>query len=478
MPGAVTAAIVPDEGHWVLIFAQDRASRPLSRFDIHAAGQLPLFSEVQTLGAMLDEDLPDSFNPNWALPLCTQQDTIGLLLIAGGAHLPEAKAIREPLIAIATMTATSLYNALLYTRVEQEASKNRAILESIADGVIVCDQSGAITLANDAAGAMLGCSAAELRGLPFATLPLKPVPFSGELFSDEHAQQLYIAQNRTLSLSIAPLATSDDRQAGQVIILHDVTKQYELDRAKTDFIATISHELRTPLTPIQGYLDLLFQPSIGGPLNENQLFFLQTIRQNVQVMSNLLNNVILLARIEMGNAKPEIQPVAVASAIEEALVSLRSQIEGKGLRLSVHVHDALPPLAADPHQLRIILVQIIDNACRYTEAGTITISAAHLAEFIQIDITDTGPGISYEDQQRLFTRFSRAGEQRGLVSTERGAGVGLAIVRRLVELQGGSIHVNSQPGKGSTFSILLRWMSSDYEPRHEPQSVDAAVAQE
>jgi signal transduction histidine kinase len=258
-----------------------------------------------------------------------------------------------------------------------------------------------------------------------------------------------------LSLSVSPVISYEARVEGKVMVLHDVTAQHELEQARTTFIATISHELRTPLTPIMGYLDLLFQPALSGPLNENQALFLSTIRKNAQQMNDLLGNVILIARIEAGAAASRPADLRLAPVLEDVLRPLRPEIESKGLALDMELPSELPSIRADPEHIRIVLGKVLDNAARYTSEGQITLRAVAVRRQIEITIEDTGPGIGREDMERIFTRFSRGGEQAGLAGEERGAGLGLSIARRLIDQQGGSISLASEPGKGTLCTIRV-----------------------
>jgi signal transduction histidine kinase len=222
-----------------------------------------------------------------------------------------------------------------------------------------------------------------------------------------------------------------------------------------------------------GYLDLMLQPSIGGELSEEQGFFLRTIKQHVDTISGLLNNVLVLASIEAGTLRTDPQSLPLPRLVDEVLTPLRRGIEEKGLAVVVDLPEALPPVFADQEQMRIALAKLLDNALRYTEAGSITVLAHATDHHVQLDVSDTGPGIPPEDQQRLFTRFNRGGEQRGLAVRERGAGLGLAIARQLIERQGGTIWVQSNVGQGSTFSFTLPRTSEEQDHvTAEPQELD------
>ncbi len=163
---------------------------------------------------------------------------------------------------------------------------------------------------------------------------------------------------------------------GEVIVLRDFTAQYRVDRAKSDFIATISHELRTPLTPVRGYLDMLLLPSVAGELTETQRMFVQTIRQHVNSIGGLLNNLIMQASLDAGALDPTLLPCEVEPLVGQALQGLQSEIEAKGLALVMDLPADLPVVLVDSEQVIVALSKIVENAIRYTASGTITIRAA------------------------------------------------------------------------------------------------------
>jgi PAS domain S-box-containing protein len=390
------------------------------------------------------------------LPLRTGQQTLGVLVVSDPAEI-NAVVLNEPLTAIASMTATAVQNALLYSTVQEEASRKQAILQSIADGVVVFDTNNRIMLTNSTAAAMIGMPADELIGHTFDELDVKPIQGNAELFGTTGGAPVFYQSNRSeriLSLSAAPVEGLDGRRSGEVLVLHDVTAEREMDRAKTDFIATISHELRTPLTSICGYADLLLR-GFAGDLTDEQRDFMRTIRQQGQSMVDVLQNVIIIASIESGSMQPIAQPYSVAALVDQAVGATRKAIESKNLELVIEVPLDLPEVLIDRDHMQIVLVQLLDNARRYTSSGSITIQAHKSDDGVQLDIKDTGQGIPVADQGRMFKRFQRGGEQSGLTSKERGVGLGLAIARQLIENSGGRIWFTSAVGEGSTFSIML-----------------------
>lgn len=387
-------------------------------------------------------------------PLVVQDEPAGVLIIAHHEPAAFTASVLPSVVAIANMTTSVLYNAVLFDRVQREALRRRAILESIADGVVVLDHQRRIVIVNRAAEQMLGMSDWRLVRRSFSDIPLTRVEVRHEMFSENGAasRDLFRLGDRVLRLSSAPVMTDEGTQIGEVVVLHDISAEIAIDQAKTDFIATISHELRSPLTVIYGYTDLLLRGMVGE-LSGEQRDLLEAVRSRVELMNNIVRNVILVASIEANTLQTDFAAQDVRQLIDEALAPMRKSFEKKGLALTVTTPDHLPPVRADREQLLIILGQVIDNARRYTQQGEVTITAHQRDDgMVQIDVSDTGPGIPAGAMNRLFTRFFRV---EGNNSPERGSGLGLVITRQLVERHGGKVWAHSDVGRGSTFSIAL-----------------------
>jgi signal transduction histidine kinase len=225
----------------------------------------------------------------------------------------------------------------------------------------------------------------------------------------------------------------------------------EANRLKTEFVSMVSHELRTPLTSIQGYAELLLEDKqIGGEERES----LALVKRNADRLLGLINDLLDLSRMEAGKLDLKRTNLDLGRLIPEVADSLRPLIEDKRQRLKLELGEALPAVWADQNRVTQILTNLIANAHKYTLAdGSITVAARRDHGFVRVDVSDTGIGLSPEDQAQLFTKFFRAHDR----SPEAGGGTGLGLVitRLLVELHGGQITVSSAPGQGSTFSFSL-----------------------
>jgi signal transduction histidine kinase len=210
--------------------------------------------------------------------------------------------------------------------------------------------------------------------------------------------------------------------------------------------------LRTPLTVIRGFTELLLRGTGGEKLTADQSELLEQVRARSVDMTDMVNNAILIADIESGQLKTELQPQDVEVVLGMALAPLRPGFEAKRLSVNIDIASDLPPVYADREQLKRAFTQILDNARRYTDKGGVTVYGRAENGRVLIDFKDTGQGIAPEVLPRLFKRFQRV---EGNNSQQRGGGLGLAITKQLIELQGGEVRAVSTPGQGSVFTISL-----------------------
>jgi len=387
----------------------------------------------------------------YAAPIFRQRQLTGALLFAHPMPGAFNEANQQSLAVIANMAGAVLSNAMLYSQVQHDAKQRQAILSSIGDGVVVCDDKGRIIQLNRTAEQLLELPDWQATRPLLADLPIEAVAQTREIFGGGGAQ--FRLGDRFITLTRSPIISEEGNAAGEVIVLHDITEAVAMDRAKTDFIATISHELRTPLTVIRGFTELLLRGSGGEKLTPDQAELLDQVRARAVDMTDMVNNAIMIADIESGQLKTELQPQDVEMVLNMALAPIRAGFAQKHLALALEIPADLPAVIGDREQLKRALLQLLDNARRYTDQGGVTIRAYAQGEQVQIDVIDTGPGIAPGVLPRLFQRFQRI---EGNNSSQRGGGLGLAIARQLIERQGGTVHASSTPGQGSTFSIILQ----------------------
>ncbi len=345
-------------------------------------------------------------------------------------------------------------------REHAEASRSQAILEGIADGVIVFGRDGVAVVTNPASGRILGKAPDELVGRTIADLV-------GNKVADADLKMLvHLAGGRelnpgsvkvrwgdkTLLVSFAPVRGQGDQVAGTVAVLRDFTREAEIDMMKSDFVSVVSHELRTPLTSIKGYLDLVLMGAAGAT-NKQQESFLQIAKSNTDRLHGLVSDLLDISRMESGRVELDVQVVSLLQIVEQVSRSMRKQFQDRGLTLTVEVPAELPEILGDPARISQIFMNLLSNAYKYTDEGGAVLRVTPVMGALQVDVIDTGVGISTEDQESLFTPFFRAAGNA--VRREMGSGLGLTITKSLVEMHGGELRVTSRPGSGSTFSFTL-----------------------
>ncbi|MGH2771983.1 MAG: sensor histidine kinase [Actinomycetota bacterium] len=248
-----------------------------------------------------------------------------------------------------------------------------------------------------------------------------------------------------------------------------VDRLKELDRMKSDFVSSVSHELRTPLTSIMGYMELM-DTEEDEPLGPTQDDYLKVIGRNAQRLLNLIEDLLTLSRIESGVFRVELKPVAVADLVAGANEAVMPALAGRNLQLVTQISDQLATVSGDAGKLERALLNLLSNAIKFTpDGGTITIAALERGEFIEFSVADTGMGIPAQEQDALFTRFFRSS-----ISQEKaiqGTGLGLTIVKTIVEQHGGTVGLESEPGTGTKVTFTIpRTEGRDKQPvGHAPE---------
>ena len=230
-------------------------------------------------------------------------------------------------------------------------------------------------------------------------------------------------------------------------------KVRQANRAKSEFVSFVAHELRTPMTSIRGYADMLTKGMVGD-LTERQVQFVDTIHSNVERMQILVSDLQDVSRIETAQMSLQIAPTSLADALKSALQATQGQIEARSQELMIKVPDDLPVVNADQARLVQILINLLSNANKYTpDKGKINVRAWANKDFVHCAVSDTGVGMSPADLEQLFTKFFRSEDPA--VREMPGTGLGMCIVKSLIELQGGEIEVESKVGKGTTFTFTV-----------------------
>jgi two-component system phosphate regulon sensor histidine kinase PhoR len=356
--------------------------------------------------------------------------------------------------------ATNLAATLMALRSERDLLG--VILQSMQEGVLVLDQQGRMLLVNPALRSTLAIPAdtegrAALELIRNAELPsiLERAqtgggPTTGELETTG-------PRPRRLLVHAAPLPTVNGKPQGLLAVFVDVSETRRLEALRKDFVANVSHELRTPITAVRSAVDTLRLTMDGDPASSER--FIDIIDRNAQRLGALVEDLLDLSRIESKDYRPEAKPVSLRAVSDQALALLRSRIEEKSLEVGNEIVADLPPARADRRALEQVFTNLLDNAVKYCGAGArVRLAAQRTERGLRVEISDTGPGIEPRHLPRLFERFYRvdSGRSRDM----GGTGLGLSIVKHLIETMGGTIGVESTPGRGSTFWFTLPAMVS------------------
>jgi PAS domain S-box-containing protein len=375
--------------------------------------------------------------------------------------LKELRTINTNLDQIVKERTHALAEAL--TRERIEAGRSQAILESIADGVIVFDTQGSAIQANPALSSLLNV---PLNNIVDATVSdlVETSPMdaknkgilAGVLTepSKQLASQRVEWGQKTISVSSGQVLDREGGKVGTVAVFRDFTKEAELERMKSAFVAMVSHELRTPISAILGYAEI-FKEQIYGPLNDKQAKMTSRIISNSSRLLNLINDLLDQAQMEAGKLKIKHESMRPADLLDNLHGVMDKLTTDKGLELTSELDPNMPEiLIGDSARLQQILVNLVNNAVKFTQEGSVHVRLSKLdTQQWGITVTDTGQGIPKEELPKIFDTFRQV--EGTTTRVHGGFGLGLSIVKKLVALMGGNISVESEVGKGSVFSIIL-----------------------
>jgi PAS domain S-box-containing protein len=359
-------------------------------------------------------------------------------------------------------------------RMEEELKASeeryRDLFENANDGIYILDRAGRIVSFNRKAEEITGYTVEEVRGQSY-TLFLPPGPerkkarraFLKNMRGQPDKTELTIIRKDGREV-ILELSTRPIWQGGQIVgiqgIGRDITERKELERLKSDFISTVSHELRTPLTSIKGYVDLVLAGDVG-PLTPEQKEFLTIVSQNTTRLTELINDLLEIERLESGKIEFEFAELDLAEVLENVARSLHVNAEQKGLEFLTEIPSGLK-VRGDRERLAQVFLNLLSNAIKYTPAGTVELRAHQEDDAVVVEVRDTGIGLSESDLQKLFQKFFRS--DNPYVRKVGGTGLGLSIAKAIVERHGGTITVTSQLGQGSTFTVRLPALARPERP--------------
>ncbi|MDO9012998.1 MAG: ATP-binding protein [Gallionella sp.] len=375
-------------------------------------------------------------------------------------------------------------NALQYQHTMHHLA---SVVNCMGDGLLVIDSHGTITHVNrsflDMFGlddSIMGHDCRQLLGEDLVALVGRTLQGANV----EHfpiSDQISLPGKRTANATASLLDAAESghqSEQGVVFTFRDITRELEISRMKTDFIANVSHELRTPLTSVLGFAKLIRKqfnqtilPALGEP-DDKTAKAAARIDSNLDIiilegerLSNLINDVLDLTKIEAGKVEWRSDPITVADLIQRAAAAASSLFEQKGLHLHTEIPDTLPKLVGDADRLLQVIINLLSNAVKFTAQGEVICGARLVDQGLAIYVQDNGIGISQADQLKLFERFSQVGDT--LTDKPKGTGLGLAICKQIAKHHGGTITIDSTPGTGSTFTLILPLPEGSVKPAQE-----------
>jgi two-component system phosphate regulon sensor histidine kinase PhoR len=336
----------------------------------------------------------------------------------------------------------------LVETISEDRARMATILDNMADGVIMTDAEGNISLANQTAARLFNIKDAENKPLIEAVRDYEVDEVLKLCLRTAKTQSVQYesgTSRRYLRAIAVPIAHS-----GVLLLFQDLTSLRDLQTTRRELIGNISHEFRTPLAGIKAMVETLHDGAVDDEKTARD--FLNRIDSEVDRLTQLVAELTELSRIETGKSELKLEPLNLNNLVEEVTTQLSPQAERQQLAVIKELAAGLPPVPADRARVRQVVLNLLHNAIKFTEpSGKITVTTQKQGDSVTVDIADTGRGIAREDLPHVFERFYKGDKARA----GEGAGMGLAIAKHIIEAHGGDIRVQSEEGKGSTFSFSL-----------------------
>jgi PAS domain S-box-containing protein len=346
-----------------------------------------------------------------------------------------------------------------YNKVIVEKKNTEAVIRSIAEGLVVVDANGKIIMMNPAAEKLLDADKKDKIGKPIndgvgeetmvslAKAPSEKGDREIELNSTQDETK------KTLRSSTAVVENESGETVGMVSVLSDITKQKELDRLKTNFVANVTHELRTPLIAIDKSIALLLTGE-PGPVVPQQKQFLDIAERNLKRLANLINDLLDMSKLESGKMSVNLVSISVEKVASDVLKSFESWADSKTISLVKNIDKNIKEIIADQDRIIQVFNNLVGNAIKFTpQGGIITINAEKYDSMAKISVQNTGSGIPKDDLKKIFNKFYQTGQHAP--TDISGTGLGLSIAKEIIELHGGEIWVESKENKGTSFIFTL-----------------------
>ncbi len=402
-----------------------------------------------------------------AVPLFAHGEVIGVINVDDSRPDAFDKAQERMLTITASQAGIIIDNARLFGRVSAEKQQIQAIIQHMADGVLLMDRQGRIVTCNQSLAMMLGLHTGQIIGqnihsadlpanLADITRPITPQPPRTDLLAVDVS--LEYPQARTLRVFATPVYNKDGGLEGEVRVIHDITREKELEELKDNFFAMISHELRTPLFSIQGFTEILQDEKNLDEATRAE--FLATIRRQAVQLSEMVSNLLDFSRFERGKIDLQKEPVEMERLVHQTVLKLQGYAHQQKVHLETDLPANLPVILGDHQRLEQVLTNLIGNAIKFSpQEGTVVIQVSAAPAEIQVKVHDDGPGIPEKELRRIFEPYYQVKQtgERG----PAGTGLGLYISRKIIEEHGGKIWAESRPGEGSTFCFTLSTLSPE-----------------
>jgi PAS domain S-box-containing protein len=419
----------------------------------------PFELRADNAAAVQRDELEELGLAQWVVtPLLSHDSCLGALRLGFRGVVKMKQRELQVFTTFVNHVSTSLSNVRLFDEMNEERRKLSQVFSNSSDGIFALDERGCVSSWNPAMANVTGHSTADVLGRPLEHA-LPATTEAGQLITPQwlrdhidRSGQLQVSAwtmnpasgQRWLSLSASEVRGGDGETF--VIVARDVTARRAAEQAKQDFVATVSHELRTPLTPLKGFLLTLMRPEYNPTPDERTMFYGRML-DHAHRLERLIEDLLSISQIERGNFSINCAPVAMDELVERVVQTATRPIE-------LVPGGPCAVANADAGRVEQVLHNLVRNAERYSAPdGRIAVSTAVVDDQVVITVADEGPGIAKEDQEVIFERFRRLGEE--LTRSSGGTGLGLYIARHLVEAMGGRIWVESEPGQGSRFRFTL-----------------------
>jgi two-component system phosphate regulon sensor histidine kinase PhoR len=334
-----------------------------------------------------------------------------------------------------------------------ERNKLSAVLDTMGDGVVVIRSEGQLELLNRAAEELLQLTEQEAVGRRFMETVRdhelqRLVSQSLETGRQQHGDVELLHRHRYLSAVATPLLGGGP--SGVLLTLHDLTNTRQVEATRREFVSNVSHEFRTPLASLKAMVETLENGALEEPKVARD--FIGRIHKEIDRLNSLVGDLLELSRLERGQTELRLSPIDLGSLVEEVRAQFQARAKAKGIALEIDLPDGLPQVMGEPDRLRQVLVNLLDNALKFTpDGGRVKVSASDKGHAVEVSLSDTGIGIPAEHLPHIFERFYKVDRSR----RDQGIGLGLAIAKHIILAHGGEVRVNSEEGRGSTFSFTV-----------------------